>query len=189
MSNCELFSTLITKHLDGNISDCERNQLMNHVSCCKSCKDEYEKYNSILYVLNEKTEIEPPETFESDVMKKIQIANLNEKKSKEKSLLKLYFVASMMFTIMLTLASVAFKEQFLNIMLYTNLPSQYAYGIYEFLEVLEVFFNVVQGVFIYLNVYLSDMYFMLIGLATLVFVSKAYQPKNKKSCKNKCVEN
>ncbi|NLI57668.1 MAG: hypothetical protein GX387_03985 [Clostridium sp.] len=181
MNSCKSFNILITKHLDGNISKKEQEQLMKHVSCCDLCKDEYEKYNLILDVLNEKNEIEPPETFEREVMQQIWHIDIYKKKSKEKKLLKLYFATSMIFTLMFILLGTAFKEQILSIMLYINLPSQYAYGIYNFLELSAVFLNIIKNLLIYLCIYISEVYFILIGLGVLAFLSKAYQPKNKNS--------
>lgn len=185
MISCKSFNNLITKYLDGNISDCEQNQLMEHVSYCDTCEIEYVKYSSILEVLNEKVEIDLPETFESDVMKQIQLINLREKrlkekKLKEKKLLKLYFTASMVFTLMLILAGAVFKEQVLSIMLYLSIPPSYANSIYIFLEEVSIFGNVIKNILLYLNAYIYEMYFLLIGLASLVFISKAYIPKNKK---------
>lgn len=167
--------------MDGNISEHEQNQLTEHVGCCNLCKDEYAKYSLILDVLNEKNETEPPETFESEVMQKIRLINLYEKKSKEKKLLKLYFAAGLIFTFMLFLAGTAFKEQLLAIMIYINIPSQYAYSAYRFLELSWIFFNMVKNVLIYLCLYISELYFTLIGLAVLAFVSKIYKRENKKS--------
>ena len=186
MNSCKSFNNLITKYLDGNISDNEQNRLMEHIGCCDLCKDEYAKYNLMLDVLNEKNEIEPPETFEAEVMTQIQFINLSGKKIKEKKLLKLYFAFTMMFfTFMLVLSGIAFKEQLLSIMFYINLPSQYAYGVYYFLETSGIFLNVFKNILIYLCIYLSDVYFILIGLTVLAFLSKAYQSKNSKTAKTK----
>lgn len=180
MISCNSCNVLITKYLDGNIGEKEQNQLMEHVSICDLCKEEYTKYSLILDVLNEKREIEPPETFESEVMAKIQRINLYAKKSRDKKFLKLYFASSILFTLALIIAGAAFREQLLAIFLYINFPTKYAYGIYHFLEVSAVFFTMVKNVLIYLCVYISEVYIILIGLAVLAFLSKAYKPKNKK---------
>ena len=96
-------------------------------------------------------------------MQQIWHIDIYKKKSKEKKLLKLYFATSMIFTLMFILLGTAFKEQILSIMLYINLPSQYAYGIYNFLELSAVFLNIIKNLLIYLCIYISEVYFILIG--------------------------
>ncbi|TYQ17664.1 UNVERIFIED_CONTAM: hypothetical protein Cloal_0022 [Acetivibrio alkalicellulosi] len=172
--SCEPFEILMMKHMDGDITDIEYKKLKKHIDECSTCKNEFDTFENICYELKEPL-IDPPLAFETEVMKKLENLNLYNKKLKEKRILAAYFISSMLFSILAICIAVIYKEHVYNFMIYINIPLGFASNIYGLLERIAVFFDIASTFIFYLNSIFVDMLYLLIGLVSIIFMSKIYE--------------
>lgn len=173
--NCEPFSTLIMKYMDGEINDVEHGQLKHHLSECNVCNKEFTELKNVMDVLDNKDVIEPPSDFEKTVMQKIELLDIYNKKLKEKKLMALYFIWSMAFTILAVLAAVLFRDNILGFMLSTGVPITVSYTIYSVLTSIGSFIELAVSLITYLKSALNDFYYLLVGLVAITFMSKFHE--------------
>lgn len=173
--NCEPFSTLIMKYMDGEINDVEHGQLKHHLSECNVCNKEFTELKNVMDVLDNKDVIEPPSDFEKTVMQKIELLDIYNKKLKEKKLMALYFIWSMAFTILAVLAAVLFRDNILGFMLSAGVPIAVSYTIYSVLTSIGSFIELAVSLITYLKSALNDFYYLLVGLVAITFMSKFHE--------------
>ncbi|MGE5613248.1 MAG: zf-HC2 domain-containing protein [Bacillota bacterium] len=108
--NCEKSKDYMMKYFDGELSHIEEAQLRQHLKVCPDCGGEFRCMESILTVLEEKVEIEPPKDFEAKVME--QVASI-EKERNERSARRIVWLynASALLSIVLLLIYVADLKQ------------------------------------------------------------------------------
>ncbi|MDF2593399.1 MAG: hypothetical protein K0S75_2865 [Clostridia bacterium] len=68
---CRQISNLIMKYFDGNISEIELQQLMNHNQKCSDCAEEFEILKDAIYEIETLPEIEPPHELTANIMTSI----------------------------------------------------------------------------------------------------------------------
>lgn len=173
--SCKPFDAYIMKYMDGEINDLERTQLMRHISECSMCNLEFQQLTSIMGVLNEQSNIEPPDDFEAAVMHKVNLLDIYNKKQKEKKLMLLYFISSMTLTFLVLALGVIFKRHVLDFMLSIGVPADAAYGVYGVLARVDSFIKIAAVVITYINKTFADFYYLLVGLFAIVFMSKLYE--------------
>ncbi len=172
--SCTPYDIYIMKHMDGELNDPERVKLMQHIAECSECKKEFDEFNSIKSVLELENIVEPPDNFQSVVMQKIDSLKMYGKKIKERNLMIMYFITSMGLTLMLIAVSVLFRNNLLNIMVEFDLPLPIVYGVYEFLTKIATGIKLLQ----YLTDGMTEYYYILVGLFSIVVMSKIYEANN-----------
>jgi len=73
------------KFFDRNLNDIEEAQLKQHLKICKNCSNEFVSLKEIFAVVEQDSEIEPPEDFERQVMCRIKNETDMYKKTSEGS--------------------------------------------------------------------------------------------------------
>lgn len=73
--NCNQVSENIDKYLENRLDLGQMNDLQDHIDKCKKCRLEFEEMKQIFFILDDKTELEPPLDFTENIMKKVKLNN------------------------------------------------------------------------------------------------------------------
>jgi hypothetical protein len=176
------------KYLDSELSDSEHAQLIHHINKCDNCCAEFQQYNSIKKALEEDEEIEPPENFEIKVMNKIKAIENSAKLIKEKRLVILYFVASIIFSLGIIICSVFLKDYILEFMKYVGVPTGITYTIYGILSNIGYMLMVLIRLIYCFNSMYSETYYVFLGLFVIAAMSKIYGNNEVKCKKDESVD-
>lgn len=173
--NCEQYEEYIMKHLDGEINDIENNRLMKHIDECDACARKLEDLKGVMDSLEQTDIIEPPCDLEQVVMEKIKMLDSYNKKLNEKRLLLSYFIVTMMFTVLLILAAVLFRENIFTFMLGIGIPETISYVVYGYLAGLGSFIIMVASCIAEFKDEITDFYYLLIGMLAITLFTKTYE--------------
>ncbi len=172
--NCDQSNDYMMKYLDGDLSDKEHAELIHHINKCSTCCTEFQTYNSIVKSLEEDKGIEPPEDFEIKVMSKINLMDNQIKIKKEKRLVILCFLSSMLLTCGIIACSVFFRDYVLEILQYFGIPESITYTVYAALSKIDYAVEMLIRIAYYFSSAFADIYYTLIGLLVIATVSKIY---------------
>ncbi|HPD00272.1 MAG TPA: zf-HC2 domain-containing protein [Acetivibrio sp.] len=173
--SCEQFEDSIMKHIDGEINDIENNRLMKHLRECAECSRKLEELKSIMGTLEQTDVIEPPFDLEQTVMEKVKKLDVYNKKLKEKKLMMSYFAALMIFTVILLLSAILFRENLSEFMLFIGIPKPVTYMVYGYLTGLGSFIVMVASCIKELKDEIADFNYLLAGLFAIVLITKIYE--------------
>lgn len=182
---CNESHDYMMKYLDNELSNSEHAKLIHHINKCSQCCAELQEYNSIVKVLEEDKDIEPPENFEMAVMSKIRLINNSKKLRGENRLLILFFLFGILLLMGMIVCSVFLKDYILEIMKYSGFPASITYTVYG---ILNGFANQIKMLirFVYcFNSIFNDIYYIFVGLFVIAVLSKIYQRKDVKYKSNK----
>lgn len=70
--NCDNCRVLIMKYFDNDMESGENAVLHHHMRECEACRNEFEHMKQIFMLAEENADIEPPESFEKEVMNAIR---------------------------------------------------------------------------------------------------------------------
>lgn len=183
--NCIQSNEYMMKYLDGELIDSEHAELIHHINKCSVCCAEFQEYNSIVKSLEEDKGIEPPDDFEITVMRRISLMDDYKKLKKEKNLILLYFLSSILFSLGIIVCAVFMKDYVLEILKYVGIPTGITYTVYGILSNIE---NAVKLLirFVYcFDSMFSDIYYVLIGLFVIAAMSKIYNKHGEQNNDNK----
>lgn len=172
---CNEADNLIMKHMDGELNDIENIQLMKHLDECQSCKNEFKNVSCILKSLNEKIEVEPPEDFEKSIMMKVEVIDVHKKKNVERNLLIGYFMASMTIAIFFIIVGTLYKDSISSIMTYVGISKTIVHGTYNVFVTIDNFLKLLKHGLVFSGYFIGDMYYVGVGLVTIVLFSKMYE--------------
>jgi anti-sigma factor RsiW len=88
------------KYFDGELSEDEKLQFMEHLNGCKACSIEFECMNGIFDTLGKTGLTEPPENFEINIMERVNQMEKKRKAMTARFLVILYNMAAV-FSILL----------------------------------------------------------------------------------------
>ena len=91
--NCSSANEYIMKFFDGKCSDIEYEELKNHLNECEEYKKAFDELDEIFNILKTE-EVEPPENFEAEVMKKVEAYERKRKKKAEIFMITVYSIAT-----------------------------------------------------------------------------------------------
>lgn len=182
--NCKQSCDYMMKYLDGELSDSEHSQLIHHINKCNQCCAEFQEYNSIIKALEEDKGIEPPENFEIKVMNKIRLIDNSVKLRREKRLVLLYFLSSIILSMGIIICSVFFKDYILEFMKYAGIPTGITYSIYGILSNVEYMVKMLIRLIYCFNSMFTDVYYVFFGLFVIAAISKVYSKNELDSKKN-----
>ena len=77
--NCDLFNKNLYNLFDEEITSSERDELLNHIKSCQSCKQEYEKIKTMIHEIKPSMQVKASINLKSNIMKEI---NNTENKGK-----------------------------------------------------------------------------------------------------------
>jgi len=92
--NCKVSEDCMMRYFDGALNDIEAAQFKQHLKSCEKCNEGFESMNSILGSLIDDI-IEPPEDFEEQVMKKVNLLEVERKKKSAKFIAFLYSIGAL----------------------------------------------------------------------------------------------
>ena len=173
--NCSQAYNYMMKYFDGELNNEEHAKLIHHINKCSQCCAEFQEYSSIVKVLEEDTEIEPPENFEMTVMSKIRSIEINTAPRRENRLLALSFLSGVFLLTMMFLCSVFLKDYLLEIMKYWGIPAGIAYTVYGMLSNCADKIKVLIRLMYCFNSIYNDIYYIFAGLLVIAAVSKIYK--------------
>jgi len=173
------------KYLDGELNSSEHAKLIYHINKCSKCCAEFQEYNSIIKVLEENNEIEPPDDFEMAVMSKIELTEAGSKLIRKKRLLTLCFLSAIFILMGLTICSVFLRDYILEIMKYAGIPAGIAYKVYGMLCSFAYKVKISVRLIYCFNSIFSDIYFIFVGLLVIAAISKIYKTKEIENKSNK----
>lgn len=182
--NCKQSCDYMMKYLDGELSDSEHAQLIHHINKCNQCCVEFQEYNSIVKALEEDKGIEPPENFEIKVMSKIKLIDNNAKLRREKRLVLLYFVSTIILSMGIIACSFFFKDYILEFMKYAGIPTGITYTIYGILSNIEYMVKMLIRFIYCFNSMFTDIYYVFLGLFVIAAISKIYSKDEAENRKN-----
>jgi predicted anti-sigma-YlaC factor YlaD len=181
--NCNQSNDFMMKYLDGELKDTEYSELMHHINKCSVCCTEFQTYNIMVKSLENDNAIEPPEDFELNVMRKINLMDEAIKLKKEKKLLLIYFLSSIVLTLGVIVCAVFLKGYILEIMKYLRVPANITYIVYGVLANIEFAVKICVGIVYYFKS--TDLYYLIMGLIGIATISKAYDISEIKNRDNK----
>lgn len=173
--NCELYEDSIMKNLDGEIDDIENNRLMKHLSECNECRRKLEDLKNIMSAIEQTDIIEPPCDLEQTVMEKVKRLDIYNKRIKEKKIIASYFIAIMMFSAILVLSAILFKENIFGFMLVVGAPKSVTYMVYEYLSGLDSIIAIAVSCIKVLKGEIADFNYLLLGMLAIIFMEKVYE--------------
>jgi len=179
--NCSQFSDYIMRYLDGELDDSEYSQLIHHINKCSVCCEEFQQYSSIFKTLEKDKSIEPPENFEVEVMNKVRLIDEAAKKRKEKRIVLLYLLFSIILSMGIVICSVVFKDFILEFMKYVGIPTEISYSVYGIFRNLEYTIKTLVRIGYCFNSMLGDIYYMFIGLFVIAAISRVYNTREIKN--------
>lgn len=172
--NCNQSNDFMMKYLDGELKDSEYSQLMHHINKCSFCCTEFQAYNSMVKSLEKDNVIEPPEDFEINVMRKINLMDEAIKLKKEKKLILIYFLSSIVFTLGIIVCAVFLRGYILEVMKFLRIPASITYIVYGVLANIEFIVKMVIQIVYCFNSTFNDLYYVIVGLIGIAAISKAY---------------
>ncbi len=172
--NCDQSNDFMMKYLDGELNDKEHAELIHHINKCSICCTEFQAYSSIAKSLEEDKGVEPPEDFEIKVMSKINLMEDHIKIRKEKRLVFICFLSSVILTCGMIACAVFLRDYVLEIMQYFGIPEVITYTIYAGLSKINYAVEMLVRIAYYFNSVFTDIYYILIGLLVIAAMSKIY---------------
>lgn len=176
--NCNQANDYMMKYFDGELSNEEHAKLIHHINKCSQCCADFQEYNSIVKVLEEDKEIEPPENFEMTVMSKIRTIENNTVPRRDNRLLALSLLSGIILVTITFICSVFLKDYILEIMKYWGIPAGIAYTVYGILSNWADKVKVLIRLMYCFNSIYSDIYYIFVGLLVIAAVSKIYKTDN-----------
>lgn len=80
MKDCSDFEFLISLYIDNKLGHNEKQELEEHLKNCEKCKKLYDDMNNLILELNNLPELELPDNFHENLIKKINQGNLKFKR-------------------------------------------------------------------------------------------------------------
>lgn len=161
--NCRLSSEYMMKSIDGNINDIENAQMRQHMKSCKVCSKEFKELNEIFAFLETESTVEPPQNFEIEVMKKIDMIEADRKRKSGRGLVFLYNLTAVVLIMLLVVFAAGLKE--INVL---NVIEQVGGHFTSVSNVLMALYNAAEGIYSVV----SGMVVVLFEVAVTIF--KAY---------------
>ena len=70
--NCKPYERLISKAMEGKLTQKEETKLMVHIKGCAKCARNHARIHEIVHELNQLEEVKLPQDFHQEVMKQIR---------------------------------------------------------------------------------------------------------------------
>ncbi|MCR4436218.1 MAG: zf-HC2 domain-containing protein [Clostridiales bacterium] len=169
--NCKASQDYMMKYFDGCGNDIESAQFKQHLKTCKNCSEEFENLNEAFNFLTQDNGVEPPLDFEANVMKKIDSMEMVRRKRTERTLILLYWAATLALGALFALFVLDAKEAILHSVSRAGNGSVLANALYH---VLNVFYGLVDKSFdflLQLGIIVNNLYRYIVAAAALLLLA------------------
>lgn len=170
--SCESCNDYMMRYFDGDLNDIESAKFKQHLKTCKECNKEYEQLSTIFNVLETETGAEPPEDFESQVMKKVTSYELARKRRFEIVLFGVYLGLTAAMVALSALFLIGMKGVILDFVQQAGQHSSFMHTLYVFME---RFYNVVEilkGILLQFSIFVQKLYPAFFAFAAAVMMIK-----------------